>query len=44
MVHTPLFYCAAICYNFDFLPLLDAEGARSLPDLHLSFLVFFNST
>lgn len=25
MVHTFLFYCAAIGYNFDFLPLLDAE-------------------
>lgn len=44
MVHTFLFYCAAMDYKFDYLPLLDAEVVRSLPDLHLSFLTFFNST
>lgn len=45
MVHTFfLFYWAAMGYNFDFSPLLDAEIAWSLPDLHLSFLAFFNST
>lgn len=43
MVHTFLFNCAAMGYNFDFLPLLDAEVAWSLPELHLSFTVFFNS-
>lgn len=39
-----LFYCAAMGYHFNFLPLLDDETARSLPELHRSFPEFFNST
>lgn len=44
MVHMFLFCCAAMNYNFDFLPLLDAEVAWSLFVFIFPSLRFFNST